>query len=420
MPKHSQTYCDGNLIELPSLEEDLLILSCTNNQLRKLPRLPSTLQELKCSMNKLFRLPRLPSTLKRLDCGFNRLKKVPTLPKDMTFLICSYNYITELPDLPDSLTYMNSSDNKLTEVHNLPSNLEFANFSMNKLKTICPLPKNLKRINLDFNYLEELPELSEGLEILSVNNNNLTTLPKLPKSLKELYCCGNKLTELPSLPPNLQILECYDNSIEKLPHDITNCKRLFSVKIDDTVMLTPAQFKLINKYQRFYDDSENVHDSHIQKTFKQCVEQLLEMGRTDDLLNDIKKDKRLSDQAKEMITSFCQHENMISSVSMTYRTLLSLVWSVIKEDNNVIAILNKELTEIDKYICLVGMATTTVNCLSGIYVNMYVSENQYISDFIIHQREKITDEEELREYCFHELIKRGHSPKLVREFVDAI
>lgn len=420
MSKHTCICPDENIVELPNLEEGLQILVCSNNQIKKLPRLPSTLQELKCSMNKIMRLPRLPVGLKKLDCSFNRLKKLPTIPKELTSLISSYNHITELPELSDSITYMNISDNKLIEVNNLPSNLEFVNISMNKLLKIDQIPKNLKKLNLDFNHLEELPELPEGLEILSVNNNNLMSLPKLPKSLKELYCNGNKLSRLPSLPSGLNILECYDNFIGELPKDIINCKRLFSIRIDDTVILTPAQFKMINKYQRFYDDSENVHDSHIQKTFKQCVEKLLELGRTDDQLDSIKSDKRLSDQAKDIIISFCQHQNMICSISMTYRSLISLVWSIIKEDSNVVAILNKELTEMDKYICLVGMATSTVNCLSGIYINMYVSENQYISDFIIHQREKISDEEELREYCFQELISRGHSPKLVKEFVDAI
>ena len=115
---------DNQLTELPTLPDSLKYLNCNNNQLTELPTLPDSLTQLYCYKNQLTNLPTLPDSLKELYCSNNQLTELPSLPDSLIKLCCWNNKLTELPTLPDNLKKILCSDNKLTELPDLPDSLK--------------------------------------------------------------------------------------------------------------------------------------------------------------------------------------------------------------------------------------------------------------------------------------------------------
>ncbi len=190
--------CESNqLIELPELPEDLVILYCGTNRLTILNDLPPFLEKLYCYSNQLIELPTLPQSLTVLYCSENKLANLSILPQALEDLDCSHNQLSELPELPRSLQKLVCLNNKLTKLPELPNSL---------LRLLC-----------QNNYLTALPLLSPSLDLLQCNNNQISELPSLPQSLTRLICYNNQLIELPSLPPLLIQLFCRNNYLTQLP-----------------------------------------------------------------------------------------------------------------------------------------------------------------------------------------------------------
>jgi Leucine-rich repeat (LRR) protein len=135
------------------------------------------------------------------------------------------------------------------------------------------------KLNFFNNNLKSLPKLPEGLEKLDCSGNKLKSLPKLPNSLKDLDCWNNNLTSLPELPEGLEKLDCSRNNLTRLPDNLTQLRNLKNIYYyDNEIELTIQQINFINRLRQrqrqeqiyknnktFYDYSQNVHDSHIQK-----------------------------------------------------------------------------------------------------------------------------------------------------------
>jgi len=163
-----------NLKRLPKLPNNLHILFCNDNKLRKLPDLSqfSTLQELWCHNNKLTSLPDLPNSLLILNCSINKLISLPDLPTNLKRLYCNMNQLTNISDLPNTLQTLHCENNKLTSLTNLPY-----------------LPNSLQELYCRWNKLTKLPILCHTyLKYLDCISNKLTSLPTLPNTLQTLYC----------------------------------------------------------------------------------------------------------------------------------------------------------------------------------------------------------------------------------------
>jgi Leucine-rich repeat (LRR) protein len=126
----------------------------------------------------------LSNDLKILDCSNNYIKKLPELPDTLTNLSCSNNFLQEFPKLPNGLTELYIKHNEdIKKIYKLPVNLEILNCAYTDIMELPILPKKLKELSCDNNNLEELPELPNELEYLCVGRNKLKKLPELPESL---------------------------------------------------------------------------------------------------------------------------------------------------------------------------------------------------------------------------------------------
>ena len=126
--------CSYNyLIELPPLNNTLILLFCHHNRLTSLPPLNKTLTDLYCHHNRLTSLPPLNKTLTHLYCYHNQLTWLPHLNNTLTHLDCSYNYLIELPPLNHNLVDLVCYNNDLTELPPLNHNLKYLNCRYNKI-----------------------------------------------------------------------------------------------------------------------------------------------------------------------------------------------------------------------------------------------------------------------------------------------
>jgi Leucine-rich repeat (LRR) protein len=259
------TNLDEYLID-GKLPDSLIVINCSNNNLRELPDLPAELIHLNCSDNKLTELPESIencSSLQSLSCNNNELK---TLRIPLSFVEEFDNWKSHGDEEDVSLVYLNCSFNQLTELPNdiptgdgelmnkLPNCLENL-FCNNNLLTSLPelLPMSLKHLNCSFNTLTSIPILvnnpisPEGtmnILFLHCNNNEITQLPELPNNIKLLNCNNNEITQLPELPNNIKFLNCSKNkltTLPKLPDDLTTF-RCQGNEYDDESMIIIIDF----------------------------------------------------------------------------------------------------------------------------------------------------------------------------------
>lgn len=439
---------NSNINKINESIDNYTHIDCSVNQIRLLPKLPDTLQTLLCNDNKLIRLPRLPSSLKVLDCSVNQIKTI-NLPPTLEQLNADQNMITKIKKFPHTLEYITLEFNEIIELPPLPDNLKTIHLGNNRLIKLPKLPVGINSLCCHDNpYLTELPELPEGLEYLCVSGCGLTRLPKLPSSLKSLHCAGNELTELPELPENLEelfcpfnnlydlpplpsklvILNCYENNINEMP-DITHCDNIREVIIDRYTIYGVQAEMTINIRQTFYQDKHNVHDREVQKSMIDAVVQLRELSakHPDYKFNveEVFQDQRLSEASIKALTKLFQNEDMLCSIGLNYQQVFILIWSIIHQDDNAVSILNSELPEISS-VCLVGAITSTINCLSGLYVNVSITDKQQIGNFIIHHIRKMpadfTDDELLsfKQMCITELSQQGYELDVINEYLDVL
>lgn len=95
---------------------NLVVLRCSNNNLKIIPTLPRTLVHLYCNNNMLISLPRLPFNLSTLVCNNNQLTMIPLLPPKLSVFICNNNQLLYLPELPRrTLNHFNCIRNPFIE-----------------------------------------------------------------------------------------------------------------------------------------------------------------------------------------------------------------------------------------------------------------------------------------------------------------
>ncbi|WP_343637663.1 T9SS type A sorting domain-containing protein [Fluviicola sp.] len=204
---------DNQITGLPALPVNLDLLECSSNQLTSLPVLPMNLRLIYCSDNQLTSLPGLPNSLIGLNCGRNQLTALPALPGILIGLDCPNNQIAVIPGLPNGLTALNISSNPVNSFPTLPASLHSLICDSIQLTALPALPPTLTGLSCSGNMLTVLPALPGTLNLLVCYGNQLTSLPNLPATLYYLNCASNQLTSLPELPDGLQTLNCVGNNI---------------------------------------------------------------------------------------------------------------------------------------------------------------------------------------------------------------
>ena len=180
--------CDElNLIEL---NENILTVDCSNNNIKKIINFPSKLKELICVCNKIKYFENLPNTLRYLDCWSNPIENLDYLPNSLLVLRCS-NCILPLNNLPNSLLELECET------------------CMINLSTLSTLPnlKYLKIVNCcsENNYYQLIPK---NIYKLIIDNSPIKiNLDVIPTNLYYFYCNKENIVNLiynsKTINPNL-------------------------------------------------------------------------------------------------------------------------------------------------------------------------------------------------------------------------
>jgi hypothetical protein len=98
---------------LPTFNEKLFTIDCTNNLLTSLPNFNKNLDSVNCSNNKITCLPTLNEYLETLYCSNNHLRFLPTFNENLRVFNCENNDITYFPSLNIKLEYLSFSNNPI-------------------------------------------------------------------------------------------------------------------------------------------------------------------------------------------------------------------------------------------------------------------------------------------------------------------
>jgi len=368
-------------------------------------------------------------------------------------IYCSYNQLTELPDNMNfpNLRSFNCSDNQLTELPNSMNfpNLEYFDCHNNQL---TKLPDNMNFPNLrtficSGNQLTKLPENMNfpNLRTFNCSGNQLTKLPENMNfpNLQIFSCSDNQLTKLPDNMnfPDLRTFFCYSNQLTQLPLCIMNWNRSAYIHyFNNPIELSPQMARFIDRINQgstnnlnVYNDSQNVHNSSIQLSVKNSINNIttridLPKYNKDKLITMIINDDTLT--CKEQLIEYCNDKDVHTLLLLTFSEVLWFVLQTFERDFDkktqieIKGVLNQEMKDAECK-CFTGRMNRVINCLNGFskYVEISIQDSEQIGNIIYLVKEKLGDEytvDKHRDEVKKELKERGYDDEIISEWIGYI
>ena len=309
---------------------------------------------------------------------------------------------------------------KIKEIKNLNNmdDLQHLDLSHNKIIKIKGLDNlvGLQNLELRYNQITEIQGLDKliNLQKLSLSNNKISEIKGLDNlvNLKELYLYNNQITELPLSLCNLRNLRhfyYYGNPIEYIPLPVQRWLDRMN--------------RRITKNNMVYNDKQNIHNHHIQNSFRRSLENILRdknLLKLKTVKSEILNNNILTEQTKREILNYCDDKSEHATYLITYVDLLVYVWSRISRSENktdLCEVLNQEISD-GLCMCFTGRLTRLLNCLSGFYddIELQISDSEQITNIIIALKKKY-DAEELKDKVKSELIDRQYSNEIINEWL---
>ena len=334
---------------------------------------------------------------------------------------CSNNNITLLPDNMNfpNLQNFNCSNNNITS---LPDNMNFPNLKkfICSINFLTSLPNNMNFPNLQCFYCSNnnitlLPDNMNfpNLQTLYCSRNILDSLPNNMNfpNLQKMYCSNNRLRFLPNNMnfPNLQEFYCSNNLLTSFPVYILNFRNLreFSY-INNRIELSLQIERFINRINSFskkelnvYTDTENVHNSNIQMSVRDSINNLttrtdLKKYNIDQLNSLIIENKIITETSKSQLFEYINDMTVHSLLLLTFSEVLWFIIQTIitdfqiKEQEEIFKILNQEIIDSDCK-CFTGRMNRVINCLNGFspLVNINIKDGEQIGNIIILVKNKL-------------------------------
>jgi len=464
MENNTITTMENNIIIFLDLDYNKIIEIKDNELINKYIHL----QQLHLSNNSIKDIDGLDhlTKLKKLYLCFNQIKDINKLDKlvNLEQLYLSYNQISEIKGL-DNLTNLQilelSSNNvnidgishlvqlkriyldknKIVEIKGLDNlvNLQILYLDKNNITEIKGLNNlvNLEILDLSNNQITEIKGLDNltNLEILDISFNQITEIKGLDNltCLKKLNLHNNLITEIKGITHlnNLIDLYIYDNLITELPLSLCHFTNLYSIRYSNNpidYIPLPVQRWLNRNVNNnlVYGDKQNIHNSHIQNSFKTSLNNILKDNILIDL-NTIKQqildNEILNEQSKRELLNYCDDSTYHCTYLITYSDLLIYVWSRIinnENKNEILKVLNQEISD-GLCMCFTGRLTRLLNTLVGFYndIEIQISDSEQITNIIISLKNKY-EKDELKIELKKALIERQYSENIINEWLEYI
>ena len=336
-------------------------------------------------------------------CNFNEFPKEILEFKEMKFLNLSHNQLTSIPPEIGQLV-----------------NLQGLYLSSNNLTSVPPeigQLVNLQLLHLSYNHFTSIPsELGQlvNLQVLYLHTNQLTSIP----------------TELGQLV-NLQELDLSDNKLTSIPPELGQLRNIkgFYIYNNRIEYLPPPIQRLLNrqKYgQHIYQDKQSIHNSGIQKSFRESVNRLLSKRPELSLEKTLEEivSSELSDNCKSSLVEYSSFKDIHGELNITFGELLIAVWDRIRGHKNkqdILPILSQEMSDA-LCMCFTGRITRLVNTLSGFVsdVSIHISDNEQISNLVLLTKEKVIPYNvDFHKALFQkEMEERGYSIDIINEWIS--
>ncbi len=292
---------------------------------------------------------------------------------------------------------------------------------------------NLQELDLDNNKITEIKGLDNlvNLQKLGLSKNQITEIKGLDNlvNLQKLYLCENKITEIKGLDNlvNLQTLYLSSNQITEIPIILCNFRNInnfyYIGNPIDHISLPVQRWLTRNRNNNIYNDGQNIHNHNIQSSFINSLTNLLKDKLTIDLetvKNEIINNEILTEQTKREIFNYCDDPTEHSIYLITYSDLLIYVWSRIRNKDEILKILNQEISD-GLCMCFTGRMTRLLNVLVGFYddIELQISDSEQITNIIISLKNKYNDEQ-LKDAVKKELLERQYSEAIINEWLEYI
>jgi len=261
--------------------------------------------------------------------------------------------------------------------------------SNNQITKIENLPNSVQQLYLHYNEITKIENLPSSLQMLDLENNQITKIENLPNSIQKLYLHYNEITEL-----SLDLLE-----FRQLDYFSYNNNPIETISIPVQRWLDRLDGRL-NDNNKIYANGQNIHNSTIQKSFRNSLGNLLK----DENIQNLDKCKQyviecneLEEQTKRELLNYCDDVTEHSVYLVKFDEVFQYVISRIvkhSESKEMFKILNEEIKDtICK--CFTGRMTRIVNVLNGYYddINIQIGSNEQISNIILMLRKKYKGEE---------------------------
>ena len=182
--------------------------------------------------------------------------------------------------------------------------------------------------------------------------------------------------------------------------------------------------RLENNGQEVYQDKQSVHNSGIQKSFRETVSRLSNKKPELNIHQTIEEvlESYLLDDSKKSIVEYCSSIDVHSELNMTYSELLVLVWDRIRNHcyrKEILKVLDTELTD-SECKCFTGRITRLVNCLNGFDTDVIIniSDNEQLSNLMVLINNKYDNIEDKKQELVKAMKERGFSQEKIDEWVD--
>ena len=286
-----------------------------------------------------------------------------------------------------------------------------------------PIFSNLVSLRMLYLYHNQITEIKGhenliNLQTLDISNNRITEIKGYENliNLQTLNIGNNRIKELPLSLCNLRNMNvfcCYNNPIEFLPLPIQRWLDRLNRQVTHNNMV--------------YKDSQNVHNQHIQNSFRNSLNNLLKDKpkiNLETVKQEIINSEILTEQSKREILNYCDEKTEHSTYLITYSDLLIYVWSrvsISQHKDEILKVLNQEISD-GLCMCFTGRMTRLLNVLVGFYddIELQISDSEQITNIIMSLKNKIIDDIQLKEAVKKELLDRKYTDLVINEWLEYI
>jgi hypothetical protein len=259
--------------------------------------------------------------------------------------------------------------------------------------------KFLQKITLVDCDLERCPILPDTLSLcyLDVSCNRLSELPRLPDCIHELFINNNQITRIESFPSLLVSVNMWSNPLTRMPDNLLLCRYLHYVNMENTMLvLSELELRFLDRMRHgfksisVYQDTQNVHNTAVQKSFLQSCNNLFR----DSLTCPFPFSGTGNPRVDEMINRNMALKDTHCILGATYKDIFNRVWSRIQATadpalkSSLLYRLEQETVDSDG-VCFMGKITRLLNVLTGFFEDIHIDigeSDQVFAKIMVHKQ----------------------------------